>query len=78
MHGQTETTPHPVVALARVADDTQTRIERIEQRVRSLHVTNGVMSWDGYDQLPVAALPIEFGMSDIERYTGIGCPHIHL
>ncbi|RVW63290.1 hypothetical protein CK203_058764 [Vitis vinifera] len=42
-------------------DDTQTRIERIEQRVRSLHVTNGVMSWDGYDQLPVAALPIEFG-----------------
>ena len=26
----------------------------------------------------MAALPVEFRMSDIERYTGIGCPHIHL
>ncbi|RVW12628.1 hypothetical protein CK203_115695 [Vitis vinifera] len=34
---------------------------------------DGVMSWDGYDDLPVAALPVEFPC-DIERYTGIGCP----
>ncbi|RVW92567.1 Transposon Ty3-G Gag-Pol polyprotein [Vitis vinifera] len=34
--------------------------------------------WDGYDDLPVAALLVEFRMPDIERYTGIGCPHIHL
>ena len=26
----------------------------------------------------MAALPVEFHMSDIERYTGIGCPRIHL
>ena len=26
----------------------------------------------------MAALPVEFHMSDIERYTGIGCPCIHL
>ncbi|RVW70808.1 hypothetical protein CK203_061949 [Vitis vinifera] len=26
----------------------------------------------------VAALPVEFRMPDIERYTGIGCPRIHL
>ena len=26
----------------------------------------------------MAALPVEFRMPDIERYTGIGCPHIHL
>ena len=26
----------------------------------------------------MAALPIEFRMPDIERYTGIGCPRIHL
>ena len=70
--------PHFVVASAQVADNTQTCIERIEQRMSSLHVTEGVMSWDGYDDLPVTALPVEFHMLDIERYTGIGCPHIHL
>ena len=26
----------------------------------------------------MAALPVEFCMSDIKRYTGIGCPRIHL
>ena len=26
----------------------------------------------------MVALPVEFRMPDIERYTGIGCPHIHL
>ncbi|KAL6312909.1 hypothetical protein AAG906_016055 [Vitis piasezkii] len=32
------------------------------------HIERGlIMSWDGYDDLPVAAL-----------YTGIGCPRIHL
>ena len=30
------------------------------------------------DDLPVAALPVEFRMPDIERYTRIGCPRIHL
>ncbi|KAL6312866.1 hypothetical protein AAG906_041038 [Vitis piasezkii] len=36
------------------------------------------MGWDGYDDLPVATLPVEFRMPDIERYTRIGCPRIHL
>ena len=66
------------MAPAQVADDTQACIERIEQGMRSPHVTDGVMSWDGYDDLPIAALPIEFLMLDIERCTGIGCPCIHL
>ena len=39
---------------------------------------DGIMGWDGYDDMPVATLPIEFRMPDIERYTGIGCPRIHL
>ena len=78
LHGQTETTPHSIVAPAPIIDDTQARIDRIEQRIRSLHVSDGVIGWDGYDDLPVAALPIEFRMPDIERYTGIGCPRIHL
>ena len=65
-------TPAPII------DDTQARIDRIEQRIRSLHVSDGVIGWDIYDDLPVAALPVEFRMLDIERYTGIGCPRIHL
>ena len=59
-------------------DDTQARIDRIEQRMRSLHVYDGVMGWDGYDHLPIAALPVEFCMLDIKTYTGIGCPSIQL
>ena len=65
-------TPTPII------DDTKARIDRIEQRIRSLHVSDGVIGWNGYDDLPVAALPVEFRMLDIERYTGIGCPRIHL
>ena len=69
---------HSIVAPTLVMDHTKARIDRIEQRIRSLHVSDRVMSWDGYDDLLVAALPIEFRMLDIERYMGIGCPHIHL
>ena len=78
LHGYTETTPHSVVAPALIIDDTQARIDKIEQRIRSLHVPDGVLGWDGYDDLLVAALPVQFHMSNIERYTGIGCPRIHL
>ena len=65
-------TPAPII------DDTQARIDMIERRIMSLHVSDGVIGWDGYDDLPVATLPVEFRMPDIERYTGIGCPRIHL
>ena len=61
-----------------IIDNTQARIDRLELRIRSLHVSDGVIGWDGYDDLPVAALPVEFRIPDIERYTGIGCPRIHL
>ncbi|RVX23073.1 hypothetical protein CK203_008490 [Vitis vinifera] len=70
LHGQTETTPHSVVAPAQIVDDTQACIDKIEQRMRSLHVSDRIMGWDGYDDMPVAALPVEFRMPDIERYTG--------
>ena len=61
-----------------IVDDTQARIDKIEQRIKSLHVSNGVIGWDGYDDLLVEALLVEFHMPDIERYTRIGCPRIHL
>ena len=43
LHGQTETTPHSVVAPAPIIDNTQARIDRLEQRIRSLHVSDGVI-----------------------------------
>ena len=66
------------MALAQVMDDTQTHIDRIEQRMRLLHVSYGVMSWDRYDDLLVTTLLVKFLMLDIERYTRIGCPCIYL
>ena len=78
LHGQTGIMPHSVVTPALIIDDTQARIDGIEQRIRSLHVYDGVIGWDVYDDLPVAAMPVEFRMPDIDRYTGIGCPRIHL
>ena len=70
--------PHSVVTPAPIIDDTQARIDRIEQRIGSLHVSDGVIGWDGYDDLLVVAFPVEFRMPDIERYIGIGCRRIHL
>ena len=78
MHGQTEATSYFIVVPAQVVDDTHAYIDRIEQRMRSLHVYDGVMSWDGYDDLLVSSLLVEFCMSDIERYMRIGYPRIHL
>ena len=78
LHGQSKTTANSIVAPAPIIDDTQARINRIEQRIRSLHVSDGVIGWDGCDDLPVAALPVEFRMPYIERYTGIGGPCLHL
>ena len=65
LHGQTETTPNSVVAPAQIIDNTQARIDRIEQRIRFLHVSDGVIGWDGYDDLLMATLLVEFLMSDI-------------
>ena len=66
------------MAPTQIIDDTQAYIDRIEQRIRSLHVYDGVIGWDIYDDLLVAALPFEFYIPDIKRNTGIGCPRIHL
>ena len=43
LHDQTENIPRFVVAPSRIIDDTQTCIDRIEQRIRSLHVFDKVI-----------------------------------
>ena len=41
-------------------------------------MSDGSAAWDDLEGMPVASLPAKFKMLDIERYTGIGCPRIHL
>ena len=43
LHDQTKNIPHYVVTPAQIIDDTQARIDRIEQRIRSLHAYNGII-----------------------------------
>ena len=53
-------------------------MDYIEQRMRQLRVSDGFAVWDDLEGMPVASLLAKFRMSDVERYTGIGCPRIHL
>ena len=43
-----------------------------------MRVSDGAISWDDFDGALVANLPSHFRMPEIKRYTGIGCPKIHL
>ena len=43
-----------------------------------MRASDGAIIWEDFDGAPVANLSAKFRMPKIERYTGIGCPHIHL
>ena len=72
LHGHSEIAP-PVVAQAVVADDTHARMDRIEQCMRQMRVSDGSVVWDDFEGMPVASFSAKFRMPDIERYTGMGC-----
>ena len=77
LHGHSEVTP-PAAVQTTVTDDAHARMYRIEQRMRQMRVSNGSAVWDDLEGMPVASLSGTFRMPDIKRYTGIGCPRIHL
>ena len=56
----------------------EARVERLEARMRQIRLQDGGLTWDNRDGIPAASLPAKFRMPDIERYSGIGCPKIHL
>ncbi|RVW86626.1 hypothetical protein CK203_045683 [Vitis vinifera] len=58
--------------------DPHARMDRLEQGLRQLRTSDRATTWEGFDGVPVASLPAKFRMPDIERYTGIGCPRLHL
>ena len=53
-------------------------MDRLEQRLRQMRASDRAITWEDFDGALVANLPVKFRMSEIERYTGIDCPHIHL
>ena len=61
-----------------IVDDVHARMDRIEQRMRHLIVSNGYVVWDYLEGMSVTNLLAKFRMPDIERHMAIGCPHIHL
>ena len=77
LHGHSEVAP-PTVVQATILKDSHARMNRIEQCIRQLRVSNNSTTLDDLEGIPMASLPAKFRMLDIERYTGIGCPHIHI
>ena len=56
----------------------EAKVERLEATMRQIKLQDGGLIWDDRDDIPEASLPAKFHMPDIERYSGIGCPKIHL
>ena len=77
LHGQSEVAPLTVVQTI-IIEDTHAHMDCIEQRMRQLRVYDNSVAWNDLEVIPVANLPANFRMPDIERYLGIGCHCIHL
>ena len=43
-----------------------------------MRTSDVAINWEDFDGALVASLSAKFRMPEIERYTGIGCPRIHL
>ncbi|RVW86753.1 hypothetical protein CK203_042826 [Vitis vinifera] len=78
LHSQTEVAPPPATVPTPTSEDPHARMDRLEQGLRQLRTSDRAITWEGFDGVPVASLPAKFRMPDIERYTGIGCPRLHL
>ena len=77
LHGHSEIAP-PAVVQTTIANDAHAHMGRLEQCMRQMRVLDGSVVWDDFEGMSVASLPAKFRMPDIERYTGIGCPRLHL
>ncbi|RVW18613.1 hypothetical protein CK203_106041 [Vitis vinifera] len=68
----------PIVTPVTITEDPSSRMDRLEQRIRQMRDPDEMISWDDTDDVPMATLSVSFRMPNIERYTGVGCPRIHL
>ena len=47
-------------------EDAHTCMNKLEQRIRQLRLSDRGMVWDDFDELPMASLPAKFRMPKIE------------
>nr|CAN65175.1 hypothetical protein VITISV_029768 [Vitis vinifera] len=78
LHSQTEVAPPPTIVPTPISEDPHARMDKLEQKLKHMRTSEGAITWEDFDGTPVASLPAKFRMLEIERYTGIGCPRIHL
>nr|CAN82341.1 hypothetical protein VITISV_036993 [Vitis vinifera] len=78
LHSQIEVAPPPITSPIPASEDPHARMDKLEQKLRQMRTSEGAITWEDFDGAPVASLPAKFRMPEIERYTGIGCPRIHL
>ncbi|XP_010658312.1 uncharacterized protein LOC104881102 [Vitis vinifera] len=67
----------PTIKDTRLAEQ-EANVEKLKSMMRQIRLQDGGLTWDDRDGIPAASLPAKFRMLDIERYSGIGCPKIHL
>ena len=77
LHGQSEVAP-PSIAHTTVSKDVHALMDRLKQQIRHIKMLDSLVAWDDSDGIPVASLPVEFRMSEIDKYIGIGYPRIHI
>ncbi|RVW70637.1 hypothetical protein CK203_056497 [Vitis vinifera] len=68
----------PIVTPVTIVEDPRSRMDRLERRIGQMRDPDEMIPWDDLGDVQVATLPVGFRMPDIERYTGVGCPRIHL
>ena len=78
LHSQTEVAPLPITVPTPTSEDPHARMDRLEQGLRQLKTSDRAITWEDFDGVLVASLPAKFRMPEIELYTRIGCPRIHL
>ncbi|RVW38029.1 hypothetical protein CK203_027711 [Vitis vinifera] len=61
-----------------ISKNVHARMDRLEQQIKQIRMLDSSVAWDDSDGIPVANLPAEFRMPEINRYTNIGCLCIHL
>ena len=55
LHGRSEVAP-PIVVQTTIINDAHARMDRIEQHMRQLRVSNSSVVWDDLEGMPVASL----------------------
>ena len=78
LHSQTEVAPPPIIVPTLISENPHACVNKLEQRLRQLRTLDGAITWEDFDGALVASLPAKFRMLEIERYTSISCPRIHL